>query len=57
LDGDNQEGTIMKAFALVTTLALAVAFMGSAFAGAPITKADCEAAGGKWDAATNTCKG
>jgi hypothetical protein len=47
----------MKAFALVTTLALAVAFMGSAFAGAPTTKADCEAAGGKWDAATNTCKG
>jgi hypothetical protein len=47
----------MKAFALITTLAFAFAFTGSAFAGAPTTKADCEAAGGKWDAATNTCKG
>jgi Flp pilus assembly protein TadD len=55
--------TIGKFFA-VTTLALAVACVGqlSAFASgdepaAPTTKAACEKAGGKWDAAAKTCSG
>jgi hypothetical protein len=47
----------MKVFVTTIALALAVAFAGSAFAGSPKTKAECEAAGGKWDAATNTCTG
>jgi hypothetical protein len=46
--------------ALISTLAvvLALAFTGPAFAGdvsTAKTEADCKAAGGMWDAATNTC--
>jgi hypothetical protein len=48
----------MKGFASILALALALAFAGPAFAGdvtAAKTEADCKAAGGMWDAATNTC--
>ena len=48
----------MKGFASILALALALAFTGPAFAGdvtAAKTEADCKAAGGMWDAATNTC--
>ena len=48
----------MKGFASILALALALAFAGPAFAGdvtAAKTEADCEAAGGMWDAATKTC--
>ena len=42
----------------VFALAVALAFTGPAFAGdvkAAKTAADCQKAGGMWDAATNTC--
>jgi hypothetical protein len=48
-------GTIAYALAL----ALGVAFAAPAFAGdvsMAKTKADCDKAGGMWDASTNTCK-
>jgi len=48
----------MKGFASILALALALAFAGPAFAAdvtAAKTEADCKAAGGMWDAATNTC--
>jgi len=48
------EPTIISIFAL----ALALAFTGPAFAGdvtAPKTEADCQKAGGIWNAATNKC--
>jgi hypothetical protein len=48
----------MKGVASILALALALAFAGPAFAGdvtAAKTEADCKAAGGMWDAATNTC--
>jgi hypothetical protein len=51
----------MKNITAIIALALAVAFAGPAFAGAaggdaaPATKADCEKAGGVWDAANNAC--
>ena len=50
---DGVPGTFVSAFAL----ALIIAFTGPAFAGATEakTQADCEKAGGVWDAATNTC--
>ena len=48
----------MKTLLSIFALALALAFTGPAFAGdvtAAKTEADCKAAGGMWDAATNTC--
>ena len=48
----------MKILIATFALALALAFTGPAFAGdvtAAKTEADCKAAGGMWDAATNTC--
>jgi hypothetical protein len=48
----------MKALISMFALALALAFTGPAFAG-DVTKAtnaaDCEKAGGTWDASTNNC--
>jgi len=48
----------MKTFIATLAIATAVAFTGSAFAqnaAPPSNKADCEAAGGMWNADTNTC--
>jgi hypothetical protein len=47
----------MKVFVSAFALALTIAFTGPACAGATEakTQADCEKAGGVWDAATNTC--
>jgi hypothetical protein len=48
----------MKTLVSTFTLALALAFAGHAFAGdvtTAKTQADCEKAGGMWDAATNKC--
>ena len=48
----------MKAFISMLVLTLAVAFSVSAFAGDAAmakTQADCEKAGGKWDAQTSKC--
>ena len=48
----------MKALVSTLALALALAFAGPAFAGdvtTAKTQADCEKAGGMWDASTNTC--
>ena len=48
----------MKSLVSTFALALAFAFTGPAFAGDVTqakTEADCKAAGGMWDAATNTC--
>ncbi len=48
----------MKTFISMFALALALAFTGPAFAGdvtTAKTQADCEKAGGVWDAATNKC--
>ncbi len=48
----------MKGLASMLAVALALAFTGPAFAGdvtTAKTEADCKAAGGMWDAATNTC--
>jgi hypothetical protein len=48
----------MKGVASILALGLGLAFAGPAFAGdvtAAKTEADCKAAGGMWDAATNTC--
>jgi hypothetical protein len=48
----------MKALIATLAVALAIAFTGPAFAGdvtTAKTEADCKAAGGMWDAATNTC--
>ena len=48
----------MKALIATLAVALALAFTGPAFAGDVMTaktEADCKAAGGMWDAATNTC--
>ena len=48
----------MKGLISVFALAVALAFTGPAFAGdvkAAKTAADCQKAGGRWDAATNTC--
>ena len=48
----------MKTFVSAFALALALAFTGPAFAG-DVTKAtnaaDCEKAGGMWDASSNKC--
>jgi hypothetical protein len=49
----------MRTIAYALALALGVAFATSAFAAdvtTAKTKADCEKAGGMWDAATNACK-
>jgi hypothetical protein len=49
----------MRTIAYGLTLALAVAFATSAFAAdvtTAKTKADCDKAGGVWDATTSTCK-
>ena len=47
----------MKAFVSLVALAVAIAMTGPAFAGATEakTQADCEKAGGVWDAATSKC--
>jgi len=48
----------MKTFVSMFALALALAFAGPAFAGdvtTAKTQADCEKAGGAWDAATSVC--
>jgi hypothetical protein len=48
----------MRTIAYALALALGVAFTASAFAGDVTmakTKADCDKAGGMWDATTNTC--
>jgi hypothetical protein len=48
----------MKTAISTLALALALAFSGSAFAGdvtSAKTQADCEKAGGQWDANTSTC--
>jgi hypothetical protein len=48
----------MKTLISMFALALALAFTVPAFAGdvtAAKTKADCQKAGGMWDAKTNTC--
>jgi hypothetical protein len=48
----------MRTLISALTVALALAFTGPAFAGdvtTAKTEADCKAAGGMWDAATNTC--
>ena len=53
-----REKTSMKTLISAFALALALAFVGPAFAGdvtAAKTEADCNKAGGMWDAATNTC--
>jgi hypothetical protein len=53
-----KEETPMKTFISILTLALAIGF--PAFAGdVPATKAeaDCQKAGGNWDAKTKTCSG
>jgi hypothetical protein len=49
----------MRTIAYALALALGVVFATSAFAAdvsTAKTKADCDQAGGVWDAATNTCK-
>jgi hypothetical protein len=49
----------MRTIAYALALALGVAFATSAFAAdvtTAKTKADCDKAGGMWDATTNTCK-
>ena len=48
----------MRSVTYALALALGVAFAASAFAAdvtAAKTKADCDKAGGVWDATTNTC--
>ena len=48
----------MKTLISMLALALALAFAAPAFAGdvtAAKTQADCQKAGGMWDAKTNTC--
>ena len=48
----------MKTLVTIFAVALALAFTAPAFAqtiDTAKTKADCEKAGGVWDAATNTC--
>jgi hypothetical protein len=48
----------MRTIAYALALALGVAFASAAFAGDVTmakTKADCDKAGGVWDATTNTC--
>ncbi len=48
----------MKTLISMLALALALAFTGPAFAGdvtTAKTQADCEKAGGTWDAATSKC--
>jgi hypothetical protein len=48
----------MKSLISVLAMALALAFTGPAFAGdvtTAKTQADCEKAGGMWDAATSKC--
>ncbi len=51
-------GNVMKTLVSMVVLALALAFTGPAFAG-DVTKAtnaaDCEKAGGMWDASTDKC--
>ena len=49
---------VMKTLVSIFAGALALAFTGAAFAGDVTkakTEADCKAAGGMWDAETNTC--
>lgn len=57
LAGTTTEG-IMKSFISMLALAIAVAVTGPAFAGDAASaknKADCEAAGGTWNADASTC--
>jgi len=55
--GHKTEDMIMKTFIAMLAITTAVAFTGSAFAqdAAPSNKADCEAAGGMWNADTSSC--
>jgi hypothetical protein len=49
---------VMKTLISTIAVALALAFTGPAFAGdvtKATTKADCDKAGGMWDAQTNKC--
>ena len=49
---------VMKSLVSIFALALALAFTGPAFAGdvtTAKTEADCQKAGGTWDAATKAC--
>ena len=49
---------LMKTLVSMVALALAIAFTGPAFAGdvtTAKTQADCDKAGGVWDAATSKC--
>jgi hypothetical protein len=48
-DGEN----VMKTFISIFAMTLALAFTAPAFAGD--TEADCQKAGGTWDAKTKTC--
>jgi acyl dehydratase len=48
----------MKSLISILAVTIALAFTGPVFAGdvtTAKTEADCKAAGGMWDAATNTC--
>ena len=49
----------MKVLVSTIALAVAIAATGPAWAGAtiPKTQAECEKAGGEWDAATDKCTG
>jgi hypothetical protein len=52
------EKTVMKTLVSALAVTLAIAFTGPAFAGNVTTAktlADCQKAGGMWDAKTNTC--
>ena len=57
-DNKRKGVTSMKTLVSTFALALALAFTGPAFAGdvtTAKTQADCDKAGGMWDAATNKC--
>jgi hypothetical protein len=45
----------MKILTSIVTIAVAIAFAGSAFAAAPKTKAACQKAHMTWDATKKTC--
>ena len=58
LSQDYMEENAMKALLSMVALAVALAVTGPAFAGdvtTAKTQADCEKAGGTWDAATSKC--
>jgi hypothetical protein len=47
--------SVMKSLISILAITLAVAFTGPTFAGGAKTKAECEKAGGTWDAQTYKC--